>query len=182
MVFFSSCSFHSLHLNIKPYPHLPFPCRVVVNLLCSAGLILFPSCVQNMVYYKISHVDHRISNPEQRIASDIPKFCAELSDLVQDDLAAIAEGLIYIWRLCSYASPKYVLWILVILLWIDCYSLWIADDINTYFKIKLLLDLFFFFSLEKVCSYLTRFYSLYWVKLLISMHFTGICYRCWWYN
>ncbi|RLN21705.1 hypothetical protein C2845_PM07G36040 [Panicum miliaceum] len=50
--------------------------------------------------------------PEQRIASDIPKFCSELSDLVQDDLAAIAEGLIYIWRLCSYASPKYVLWIL----------------------------------------------------------------------
>ncbi|PUZ52854.1 hypothetical protein GQ55_5G006800 [Panicum hallii var. hallii] len=86
--------------------------RVVVNLLCSAGLILFPSYVQNMVYYKISHVDHRISNPEQRIASDIPKFCSELSDLVQDDLAAIAEGLIYIWRLCSYASPKYVLWIL----------------------------------------------------------------------
>ncbi|CAL4971967.1 unnamed protein product [Urochloa decumbens] len=67
---------------------------------------------ENMVYYKISHVDHRISNPEQRIASDIPKFCSELSDLVQDDLAAIAEGLIYIWRLCSYASPKYVLWIL----------------------------------------------------------------------
>jgi hypothetical protein len=121
--FFSSCSFHSLHLNIKPYPHLPFPCRVVLNLLCSAGLILFPSYVQNMVYYKISHVDHRISNPEQRIASDIPKFCSELSDLVQDDMAAIAEGLIYIWRLCSYASPKYVLWILVILLWIDCYSL-----------------------------------------------------------
>ena len=49
-----------------------------------------------MVYYKISHVDHRISNPEQRIASDIPKFCSELSELVQDDLAAVAEGLIYI--------------------------------------------------------------------------------------
>ncbi|KAL6853964.1 hypothetical protein ACP4OV_019993 [Aristida adscensionis] len=67
---------------------------------------------ENMVYYKISHVDHRISNPEQRIASDIPKFCSELSDLVQDDLTAVADGLIYIWRLCSYASPKYVLWIL----------------------------------------------------------------------
>jgi ABC-type uncharacterized transport system fused permease/ATPase subunit len=67
-----------------------------------------------MVYYKMSHVDHRISNPEQRIASDIPKFCSELSELVQDDLAALAEGLIYTWRLCSYASPKYMLWILVI--------------------------------------------------------------------
>ncbi|KAG8079143.1 hypothetical protein GUJ93_ZPchr0007g5315 [Zizania palustris] len=71
---------------------------------------------ENMVYYKISHVDHRISNPEQRIASDIPKFCAELSGLVQDDLAAVADGLIYIWRLCSYASPKYVLWILAYVL------------------------------------------------------------------
>uniref|UniRef100_A0ACD5ZKT0 Uncharacterized protein n=1 Tax=Avena sativa TaxID=4498 RepID=A0ACD5ZKT0_AVESA len=71
---------------------------------------------QNMVYYKISHVDHRISNPEQRIASDIPKFCSELSELVQDDLAALAEGLIYTWRLCSYASPKYMLWILAYIL------------------------------------------------------------------
>ena len=58
-------------------------------------------------------MDHRISNPEQRIASDIPKFSSELSELVQDDLAAVAEGLIYTWRLCSYASPKYVFWIVV---------------------------------------------------------------------
>ncbi|KAL5228706.1 hypothetical protein ABZP36_016971 [Zizania latifolia] len=71
---------------------------------------------ENMVYYKISHVDHRISNPEQRIASDIPKFCSELSGLVQDDLTAVADALIYIWRLCSYASPKYVLWILAYVL------------------------------------------------------------------
>ncbi|KAK1316472.1 ABC transporter D family member 1 [Acorus calamus] len=67
---------------------------------------------ENMVYYKLSHVDGRISNPEQRIASDIPRFCSELSDLVQEDLIAVAEGLLYTWRLCSYASPKYVLWIL----------------------------------------------------------------------
>lgn len=67
---------------------------------------------ENMVYYKISHVDDRITNPEQRIASDIPKFCTELSDLVQDDLTAVTDGLLYTWRLCSYASPKYVLWIL----------------------------------------------------------------------
>lgn len=66
-----------------------------------------------MVYYKISNVDDRINNPEQRIASDIPKFCSELSDLILDDLTAVADGLIYTWRLCSYASPKYVLWILV---------------------------------------------------------------------
>ncbi|KAL0908268.1 hypothetical protein M5K25_022756 [Dendrobium thyrsiflorum] len=67
---------------------------------------------ENMVYYKISHVDHRVSNPEQRIASDLPRFCSELSDVVQDDLTAVMDGLLYTWRLCSYASPKYVLWIL----------------------------------------------------------------------
>ncbi|MED6137180.1 ATP-binding cassette sub- D member 1 [Stylosanthes scabra] len=71
---------------------------------------------ENMVYYKISHVDGRISNPEQRIASDVPKFCSELSEIVQDDLTAVADGLLYTWRLCSYASPKYVFWILDFLL------------------------------------------------------------------
>ncbi|PIN18935.1 Long-chain acyl-CoA transporter, ABC superfamily [Handroanthus impetiginosus] len=71
---------------------------------------------QNMVYYKMSHVDGRISNPEQRIASDIPRFCSELSDLVQEDLIAVTDGLLYTWRLCSYASPKYIVWILAYVL------------------------------------------------------------------
>lgn len=66
-----------------------------------------------MAYYKISHVDGRIRNPEQRIASDVPRFCSELSELVQDDLTAVTDGLLYTWRLCSYASPKYIFWILV---------------------------------------------------------------------
>lgn len=70
-------------------------------------------CFQNMVYYKISHVDGRITNPEQRIASDVPRFCSELSEIVQDDLTAVTDGVLYTWRLCSYASPKYVFWILV---------------------------------------------------------------------
>ncbi|KAG2711876.1 hypothetical protein I3760_04G098000 [Carya illinoinensis] len=67
---------------------------------------------ENMAYYKISNVDGRINNPEQRIASDVPRFCSELSELVQDDLTAVTDGLLYTWRLCSYASPKYVFWIL----------------------------------------------------------------------
>ncbi|MED6131506.1 ATP-binding cassette sub- D member 1 [Stylosanthes scabra] len=72
--------------------------------------------IVNMVYYKISHVDGRITNPEQRIASDVPRFCSELSGIVQDDLAALTDGLLYTWRLCSYASPKYVFWILAYVL------------------------------------------------------------------
>ncbi|KAG5093392.1 hypothetical protein JHK84_048980 [Glycine max] len=71
---------------------------------------------KNMVYYKISHVDGRITNPEQRIASDVPRFCSELSEIVQDDLTAVTDGLLYTWRLCSYASPKYVVWILAYVL------------------------------------------------------------------
>ncbi|GAB2267048.1 ATP-binding cassette sub- D member 1 [Dionaea muscipula] len=71
---------------------------------------------ENMAYYKLSHVDGRVTNPEQRIASDIPRFCNELSELVQDDLSAVTDGLLYTWRLCSYASPKYVFWILAYVL------------------------------------------------------------------
>ncbi|XP_075510366.1 ABC transporter D family member 1 isoform X1 [Primulina tabacum] len=71
---------------------------------------------QSMVYYKMSHVDGRITNPEQRIASDIPRFCSELSELVQEDLIAVTDGMLYTWRLCSYASPKYILWILAYVL------------------------------------------------------------------
>ncbi|QHO23437.1 ABC transporter D family member [Arachis hypogaea] len=65
-----------------------------------------------MVYYKISHCDGRITNPEHRIASDVPRFCSKLSEIVWDDLTALTDGLLYTWRLCSYASPKYVFWIL----------------------------------------------------------------------
>ncbi|KNA13617.1 hypothetical protein SOVF_115030 [Spinacia oleracea] len=71
---------------------------------------------ENMAYYKISHVDGRVTNPEQRIASDVPKFCSELSDLVQEDLIAVTDGILYTWRLCSYASPKYIFWILAYVL------------------------------------------------------------------
>ncbi|KAJ9177606.1 hypothetical protein P3X46_012809 [Hevea brasiliensis] len=71
---------------------------------------------ENMAYYKISHVDCRITNPEQRIASDVPKFCSELSELVQDDLTAVTDVLLYTWRLCSYASPKYFFGILAYVL------------------------------------------------------------------
>ncbi|TQE00282.1 hypothetical protein C1H46_014114 [Malus baccata] len=72
--------------------------------------------IVNIAYYKMSHVDGRITNPEQRIASDVPKFCSELSEIVQDDLTAVTDGVLYTWRLCSYASPKYVFWILAYVL------------------------------------------------------------------
>lgn len=96
--------------------------------------------VQNMAYYKISHVDGRINNPEQRIASDVPRFCAELSELVQEDLTAVTDGLLYTWRLCSYASPKYVFWILVIFLSISALICQVFDTLDV--TIQLLSSLF----------------------------------------
>lgn len=95
---------------------------------------------QNMAYYKISHVDGRINNPEQRIASDVPRFCAELSELVQEDLTAVTDGLLYTWRLCSYASPKYVFWILVIFLSISALICQVFDTLDV--TIQLLSSLF----------------------------------------
>lgn len=66
-----------------------------------------------MAYYKMSHTDHRISSVEQRIASDVPRFSTEMSELVQENLSAIFDGLLYTYRLCSYASPKYAFGVLV---------------------------------------------------------------------
>ncbi|KAJ7521019.1 hypothetical protein O6H91_19G034300 [Diphasiastrum complanatum] len=64
---------------------------------------------QNMTYYKISHVDRRVNTPEQRIVSDVPRFCSEFCELLQENLTAVFDGLLYTWRLCSYTSPKYAL-------------------------------------------------------------------------
>jgi hypothetical protein len=61
----------------------------------------------------MSHVDHRISSVEQRIASDVPKFSQELSELLQENLSAVFDGLLYTWRLCTYTSPKYAFGVLV---------------------------------------------------------------------
>ncbi|KAJ6737190.1 ABC TRANSPORTER D FAMILY MEMBER 1 [Salix viminalis] len=81
---------------------------------CSS--VIHDGTCNNMAYYKISHVDGRITNPEQRIASDVPRFCSELSELVLDDLTAVTDGLLYTWRLCSYASPKYLFWMVAYVL------------------------------------------------------------------
>eukprot|EP00850_Spirogloea_muscicola_P015567 SM000120S25716 [mRNA] locus=s120:398087:406079:+ [translate_table: standard] len=71
---------------------------------------------QNMVFYKISHVDKRITNPDERFSSDVPKFCNELADLTRDNINAICDAVFYTLRLCSYASPKYALGILAYVL------------------------------------------------------------------
>lgn len=39
----------------------------------------------DMVYYRMSYVDKRVDNPEQRICEDIPKFASGLADLTGED-------------------------------------------------------------------------------------------------
>eukprot|EP00897_Mesotaenium_endlicherianum_P010717 jgi/Mesen1/9674/ME000674S09277 len=68
---------------------------------------------QNMVYYKLSHVDGRVSSPEQRIASDVPRFCAELADLLQENIVSVFDALFYTYRLCTYTDIKYALGVLL---------------------------------------------------------------------
>ncbi|THG14498.1 hypothetical protein TEA_014205 [Camellia sinensis var. sinensis] len=56
----------------------------------------------NMAYYKLSYVDGRIRNPEQRIASDVPRFCTELSEFLQENVMAAFDGVLYTWSLWEY--------------------------------------------------------------------------------
>lgn len=51
-----------------------------------------------MEYYKIFNVDCRVTDPEQWVAVDVPRFCSELSDLVQEDLAAVIDGALVLMR------------------------------------------------------------------------------------
>ncbi|KAJ8773510.1 hypothetical protein K2173_005756 [Erythroxylum novogranatense] len=81
--------------------------------IMSSGNLLSMVALANMAYYKISNTDGRVTNPEQQIASDVPRFSSDLSELVQEDLTAVTDCLLYTWRLCSYASPKYFFWIMV---------------------------------------------------------------------
>ena len=39
-------------------------------------------CCRAQTYYKLSYVDRRVDNPEQRICEDIPALCDGLGDLL----------------------------------------------------------------------------------------------------
>lgn len=59
-------------------------------------------------YYKLSYVDKQVSNPEQRICEDIPKFTKGLSELAGEWTNAIIDAGFYAWQLRSYSgSHKY---------------------------------------------------------------------------
>lgn len=57
-------------------------------------------------YYKLSYVDRRVENPEQRICEDIPKFCCGLAELSREWINAIVDSVFYAWELQNYSRTN----------------------------------------------------------------------------
>ena len=57
-------------------------------------------------YYKLSYVDRRVDNPEQRICEDIPKLCNGLGDLVGEWTKCAVDAVFYSWVLRSYTRTN----------------------------------------------------------------------------
>jgi hypothetical protein len=68
----------------------------------------FPGCLPcaPQTYYKLSYVDRRVTNPEQRICEDIPKLCDGLGDLVGEWTKCAVDAVFYSWVLRSYTRTN----------------------------------------------------------------------------
>jgi ABC-type uncharacterized transport system fused permease/ATPase subunit len=62
--------------------------------------------VHAQTYYKLSYVDRRIDNPEQRICEDIPKLCDGLGELIGEWTKCAVDAVFYSWVLRSYARTN----------------------------------------------------------------------------
>lgn len=70
----------------------------------------------NMAYYKLSFVDKSVGGPEQILSNDIPRLCDGMSEIVQDVLCAVCDGLFFTWRLADQTNWRWasVSWIYVV--------------------------------------------------------------------
>ena len=75
----------------------------VYNFLCRAAEC---KCCAAQTYYKLSYVDRRVDNPEQRICEDIPKLCNGLGDLVGEWTKCAVDAVFYTWVLRSYTRTN----------------------------------------------------------------------------
>ena len=55
-----------------------------------------------MNYYKCSHVDKSVANPEQRICEDVPKYCSGMAQCTGEVICSLVDVLFYSQRLSSY--------------------------------------------------------------------------------
>lgn len=57
-------------------------------------------------YYKLSYVDRRVANLEQRICEDIPCLAEGLGDLLREWCNASVDALFYAWMLRRYSRTN----------------------------------------------------------------------------
>jgi hypothetical protein len=60
----------------------------------------------SQTYYKLTYVDRRIDNPEQRICEDIPYLASGLGDLLREWCNASVDAIFYAWMLRSYSRTN----------------------------------------------------------------------------
>jgi ABC-type uncharacterized transport system fused permease/ATPase subunit len=74
---------------------------------------MLKTCLCLQTYYKLSYVDRRVDNPEQRICEDIPKLCDGMGDLLRDWTNSLVDAVVYAYLLKQYSrTNRYTLYIL----------------------------------------------------------------------
>ena len=57
-------------------------------------------------YYKLSYVDRRVDNPEQRICEDIPRLTEGLGELVGEWATSLVDALFFSYMLRAYSRTN----------------------------------------------------------------------------
>ena len=60
----------------------------------------------DMNYYKCSHVDKSVANPEQIICEDVPKYCSGMAQCTGEVISSIVDVLFYSQRLSAYTRTN----------------------------------------------------------------------------
>ncbi|CAL5222677.1 g5077 [Coccomyxa viridis] len=88
-----------------------------------------------MTYYKMSYVDRRVDNPEQRICEDIPKLCNGLGDLVGEWTKCAVDAVFYSWVLRSYTrTNKYTAIIIAYVFGAGAMTVSVSPNFSKLFK------------------------------------------------
>ena len=86
-------------------------------------------------YYKMSYVDRRVDNPEQRICEDIPKLCNGLGDLVGEWTKCAVDAVFYSWVLRSYTrTNKYTAIIIAYVFGAGAMTVSVSPNFSKLFK------------------------------------------------
>ncbi|KAG8193830.1 hypothetical protein JTE90_029564 [Oedothorax gibbosus] len=62
---------------------------------------LYDKYLSGIIYYKMSNIDNRISNPDQLLTQDVDKFCNSVTDLYSNISKPLLDIIIFVHRLSS---------------------------------------------------------------------------------